>query len=187
MTTPTNTTRLTPFPFAGTTILIDAWSPYPLEFGCAESLPAHTKYATTVNGQPPSMFSTGPLPPFTASNIDPQLLLTLPWQMRHAAAQEPNRVRVLDWLNSPMAKSPDAALPCEQLQYYVRGVELWLTNAPTPSPTELTTWSDERRAAMQEARDALLQQTIGAWAAHQQAKVDEVNAWAASTRPRGSY
>jgi hypothetical protein len=35
---------------------------------------------------PPTLFSGGDLPPFTASGIDPQELLTVPWFARHAVA-----------------------------------------------------------------------------------------------------
>jgi hypothetical protein len=46
-------------------------------------------------GPAPTLFETGDLPPFTASGLDPQLLLQLPWQLRHAAATATDRGVVL--------------------------------------------------------------------------------------------
>lgn len=37
----------------------------------------------------PTLFPTGDLPPITASGMDPQVLLNLPWQARHPAAEAP--------------------------------------------------------------------------------------------------
>lgn len=54
-------------------------------------------YATALqhNPQPPTLFESGDLPPFTASGIDPSALAEVPWQARHHIAAEPNRAEVL--------------------------------------------------------------------------------------------
>lgn len=48
--------------------------------------------ATTFNAaarvsSPPTLFASGDVPPYTASGNDPEALLDLPWQLRHAAAR----------------------------------------------------------------------------------------------------
>jgi hypothetical protein len=56
-------------------------------------------YASAVEasgGQAPTLFRGGDLPAFTASGVDPSLLLHLPWTARHAAAAQPDRAVVLD-------------------------------------------------------------------------------------------
>lgn len=46
-------------------------------------------------GPAPTMFVSGDLPPFTASGIDPALLLKVPARARHILAAEPERGRAL--------------------------------------------------------------------------------------------
>jgi hypothetical protein len=46
-------------------------------------------------GAAPEMFGTGPLPPFTASGIDPAQLRWVPWTHRHTAAVAESRSTVL--------------------------------------------------------------------------------------------
>ena len=53
----------------------------------------------------PTLFAGGDLPSFTASGVDPKVLTELPWQLRHAAAAEPDRGQVL-----AMVQNPDEAL-----------------------------------------------------------------------------
>jgi hypothetical protein len=41
----------------------------------------------TFLGEAPEMFATGPVPPFTASGVDPELLQNVPWTLRHSTGQ----------------------------------------------------------------------------------------------------
>jgi hypothetical protein len=53
----------------------------------AEERPTEFARARTANREPePTLFPSGDLPPFTASGIDPSVLLQVPWQARVALA-----------------------------------------------------------------------------------------------------
>lgn len=54
----------------------------------------------------PTLFATGDLPPFTASGIDPQVLLSVPWQARHAIASAPSQAEAYQMLQD--YSGPDA-------------------------------------------------------------------------------
>lgn len=58
----------------------------PLVDGHRASNPTLTARAMR-NSPPPTLFPTGDLPAFTASGVDPQALLQVPWQVRHAVAR----------------------------------------------------------------------------------------------------
>jgi len=49
-------------------------------------------------GPAPTMFVGGDLPAFTASGLDPAVLNSFPWNMRHGAAAESNPAKVYKWL-----------------------------------------------------------------------------------------
>jgi hypothetical protein len=46
----------------------------------------------------PTLFSSGDLPVFTASGIDPSALLAVPWYVRHTVAAEPSRGQAYELL-----------------------------------------------------------------------------------------
>jgi hypothetical protein len=46
----------------------------------------------------PTLFHSGDLPPFTASGIDPENLLRVPWQARHAVASAPTTAQAFELL-----------------------------------------------------------------------------------------
>lgn len=50
---------------------------------------------STFVGSAPEMFANGPLPPFTASGVDPSALRWAPWTHRHSAAMSESRSKVL--------------------------------------------------------------------------------------------
>ena len=58
----------------------------PLVDGHRTSNPTLTARASR-NAPAPTLFPTGDLPAFTASGVDPQALLQVPWQARHAVAR----------------------------------------------------------------------------------------------------
>ena len=87
-------------------------------------------------GPAPMMFSSGDLPIFTASGVDPELLQWVAWPLRHSAAATPNQAIVYR-----MAQ-PDADLDHRGLQNhdgaaafesYKTAVWRWAT-APPPQP-----------------------------------------------------
>jgi hypothetical protein len=55
----------------------------------------------------PTLFHSGDLPPFTASGIDPKILLNVPWQARHPVAAAPTTAHayaLLDQYTGPEAE-----------------------------------------------------------------------------------
>ncbi len=54
----------------------------------------------------PTLFSTGDLPPFCASGIDPQALLQVPWQARPAVAAAPTQAKAYELVQT--YSGPDA-------------------------------------------------------------------------------
>lgn len=51
------------------------------------------------NSPAPTLFPTGDLPAFTASGVDPQALLQVPWQARHAVARAATTTEAYSLLN----------------------------------------------------------------------------------------
>ena len=90
----------------------------------------------------PKLFAggTADVPAFTASGIDPQLLLQLPVGIRHAAAANPNIVQVHSWFEE-YAGFPEVEIDHEGLRAAKLRVEDWLAN------TDLDTRSVEQRQA----------------------------------------
>jgi len=81
------------------TVYVDPWAVNPLLDDAEQAIPETVAYARAVGGDPPSMWDSGDLPPFTASGVDPQVVLTLlPWKMRHAAAMNASAATVLNWV-----------------------------------------------------------------------------------------
>lgn len=73
-----------------TTVVRDEYARNPLVDDLRQANP--TVYAAAMkDGPAPTMFEAGDLPVMTASGIDPQMLLQLPWQARHLAAATPDR------------------------------------------------------------------------------------------------
>lgn len=80
------------------TVAVDPWSANPLLDDAEQAMPETVAAARASQGEPPTMFDSGDLPPFVASGIDPANLRLLPWQTRHAAAVQPSASVVLGWL-----------------------------------------------------------------------------------------
>ncbi len=66
---------------------IDVYGPNPLIDELRQADPRRYAEAENRGGKPPTLFVTGDLPLFTASGVDPNVLLQLPWVARHAAAR----------------------------------------------------------------------------------------------------
>ena len=101
----------------------------------AEKNPAFS--AASRSGVPaPTLFAAGDLPLMTASGISPQLLLQVPWQLRHglAAADGATASRLLEDFGGPgggdfadVAPPPEAAHP--GTQDYIADFSTWLATA----------------------------------------------------------
>jgi len=65
-----------------------AWGRNPLVAGARDRNP-RAAMAASEKRPAPTLFAAGDLPPFTASGIDPKVLLQVPWQARHPVAAAP--------------------------------------------------------------------------------------------------
>lgn len=54
-----------------------------------DQLPRRIAASAALTKEPPKLFGDVDLPPRTASGLDPQVLVTLPWKARHAVADAP--------------------------------------------------------------------------------------------------
>jgi hypothetical protein len=96
-----------------------------------DSVPdVHLRAALAVDPNPPGLFSTGDLPPFTASGIDPSALASVPWTARHRIAAEKDRARALEMVVA--WSDPDAVGECAEMRNdavnrnYVASVQQWV-------------------------------------------------------------
>lgn len=109
-------------------VTLDPYGPNPIE----EDMKGSPAYAPAkASGVPvPKMFQGGnaDLPVFTASGIDPQLLMKLPYRMRHAVAAEPVAATVHGMFERH-ANDPDALFPHEGLDEAVRRMRNWVMTA----------------------------------------------------------
>lgn len=85
----------------------DPYALNPLADELRELQPALYRAAAR-SGPPPTLFAVSDIPPFTASGIDPVLLMSLPWQARHPAAETRDR-RVAQQIFEDYAGNPDMA------------------------------------------------------------------------------
>jgi len=118
------------------TITLDPWSVNPLLDDAEQAQPALTAVARKSNGDPPTLFESGDLPPFTASGVDPQHLTRLPFRTRHAAATESSPAAVLRMVETH-GPNPDAQAPSPGLDEYRNRMSGWLrgtwTNPDAPA------------------------------------------------------
>lgn len=87
---------------------------------------APQQYAAALARSPlPTLFVTGDLPLFTASGMDPELLLQLPWVARHAAASASlsDANELFETYGAPTAETWDASLMAFCLDPAVVGYE----------------------------------------------------------------
>jgi hypothetical protein len=95
----------------GAHVQIDPYTANPLLQDASQAVPETVQAATASNGDAPRMFSGGTddLPPFTASGADPDVLLRLPYQLRHSAATDPSAQNVLTLIEQH-TNDPDTML-----------------------------------------------------------------------------
>lgn len=83
----------------------------------------------------PTLVTAGDLPPFTASGLDPQLLLTVPWQARHAVASAPTTAAAYGIIAEDEGFSHSDAAPWAAVQHggdpanaaYAQRIREWLS------------------------------------------------------------
>ncbi|NYG05720.1 hypothetical protein BJ986_000207 [Phycicoccus badiiscoriae] len=110
----------------GTTKLeIDPWASNPLVDGFTAKNPTIVK-AALAERPAPTLFTNWDLPPFTASGVDPQFLMWLPFGCRHYAASEPRPAAVLQLIEES-GRDPDASVDSDGLNDYLRRVVDWIT------------------------------------------------------------
>lgn len=125
---------------------INPYDPNPLaDLARAEDAVRYEQVAAVV---PPSkMFAggTSDVPAFTASGIDPQLLLRLPYRVRHAAAATPDVQIVHAMFERYATDSGDAMIRHDGLDDAQLRMDQWLHNTDTDTRTP------EQRAADDDA------------------------------------
>jgi hypothetical protein len=95
---------------------VDKYGPNPLEQDLRQASPA--VHALAIKARPaPDLFSTGPLPPFLASGLPPEILNALPAGCRHAAAAMASPAEVYGLLDR-VSGSPDSYVPSAGLDDY---------------------------------------------------------------------
>ncbi len=145
------------------TITLDPWSVNPLLNDAEQAQPALVDVARKTNGEPPSMFESGDLPPFTASGVDPQHLTRLPFRTRHAAATEPSPAAVLRMVETH-GPDADAQAPSPGLDEYRNRMSGWLRGTWT-NPSAPAVDPSTKEAAAAELYDSLFAAADAATAA----------------------
>jgi hypothetical protein len=81
----------------------------------ARQHPAIVRAAAGRTTAPPTLFAGGDLPPFTASGIDPHVLMSVPWPVRHRIAATTSRAEALDLIEE-FADPADAPMASEYMR-----------------------------------------------------------------------
>ena len=127
---------------------VDPYSPNPFADLIRETDPFRYEQVSAVKA-PPKMFAGGQsdTPAFTASGIDPELLLRLPAGVRHAAAAQPDITVVHRWFEE-YAGFPEVVVDHPGWTEAQRRAEDWIAN------TDLDTRSEEAKRAAFDAEYA---------------------------------
>jgi hypothetical protein len=124
---------------AGRTPSGPAYGRNPLVEALARENPAVYQLASA-EGPPPTLFPTGDLPPFTASGLDPQFLLSLPWQARHPVARAPSLAEAYELVDQLAGEDGELeaalrfAATADNTAYESR-VWRWARGGSAPGPT----------------------------------------------------
>jgi hypothetical protein len=110
---------------------VDPYGPNPSLAALQVENPAVYKLAIA-GGPAPTMFVGGDLPAFTASGLDPAILNSFPWQMRHGAAAEPSAAVVYGWLEK-FAEDDSYDIPHGGLHAFNSRINLWARESKAPS------------------------------------------------------
>jgi hypothetical protein len=95
----------------GLPLRVDTYGPNPYVADLSGTHPG-VFTAASQRQSAPTLFAGGDLPPFTASGLKPEVLVDLPFTMRHAAASERDTTKLLDWVERAVAER-------EQMKYGV--------------------------------------------------------------------
>jgi hypothetical protein len=102
---------------------VDKYGKSPLEQDLRQANPLIYGIAAKIRPAP-DLFSTGPLPPFVASGLPPDVLNALPAGCRHAAAAMSSPAEVYALLDR-VAGSPDMFVPSAGLEDYQDRMASW--------------------------------------------------------------
>jgi hypothetical protein len=109
--------------------MVDPFGPSPAAAYIRKILPG-----ATFTGPEPTMFKSGDLPLVTGSGVDPQVLRSVHWRLRHSAAVTASRAAVLK-----MVEQSDDELNRDRLMHrdgramlgeYLERVQEWARTAP---------------------------------------------------------
>ncbi len=113
----------------------------------------------------PTLFSTGDLPPFCASGIDPQVLLQVPWQVRPALASAPTQAKayeLIETYSGPGAENRAAWDFRDVEENYRNRYNDWLADAMTMDEIhDAVTGANPARSGLNRGPGQLL---YGGWA-----------------------
>lgn len=116
----------------GRRVRLDPYGLNPLAVEAWQLFPGLARLATTLAGPAPKMFTGGEadLPAFTASGIDPEMLLRrAPYRARHHLAAVRTIDAVLAGFRARYADDPTAYVDHEGLQEATARVRAWLNRA----------------------------------------------------------
>lgn len=118
-------------------VSIDVYGLNPIAEDYRQVNAANYQVSTAKAGAPPKMFASGTadLPAFTASGIDPQLLLRLPYTARHYVAALPDTAAALAIFEDD-ATNPDLTLGHRGLQDAIARVRNWAAGRADLQVTE---------------------------------------------------
>jgi hypothetical protein len=123
----------------------------PLLYQMRRDRPALVTVAMADNPDPPTLFESGDLPPFTASGLPPSVLAGLPWPLRRPVA-EAATLKAAYALVDKYAADPALALtdlaPARANLPYVQAMSAWLAGGAElgqePPPQERSPYSVEQ-------------------------------------------
>ncbi|MGG5258796.1 hypothetical protein [Phycicoccus avicenniae] len=114
-----------------------SYNPNPLMDEYTAAQPGHAKAQASVT-EPPKLFDGGTrdLPSVTASGIDPNLLMRLPYGVRHAAASAPDLPTVHGYFDE-FAGHPGAEVGHDGLRDARNRFNQWARETPDPRPDDV--------------------------------------------------
>ena len=178
---------------SGAEVNVDPWSVNVLADDLEQSN-AWVYAQAIADGPPPKMFANGTadLPAFTASGIDPQLLLQVPGLCRHALAAEPN-IAVVQASFEQDSTNPTAAYASAGLASAVQRMRVWAAGtfdsvAALSASLAANETRDQRQAAIDAAfatggaaaSNALIRQYQASDAAAATAQEQKYQSWLAT-------
>ncbi len=131
----------------GTVVTLDAWARNPLLDDLRQVDPVWLASAQR-RSPAPTLFLSGDLPPFTASGIDPSVLLQAPYLARHALASTPTQSEALRLLEEVL----EVRDPQEIALYLAYGASIASAGASAYAE-RMTRWAEE--GMPQSSRDAV--------------------------------